>query len=812
MRVNFYLMVSLIGFGGIVMAGEIDFSHDIVPVLRQHCTECHTGAKKKGGLSMNSRADLLRGGENGAVVVPGKSAESKLFKAVISKEDDVRMPPPGGKHEALTPAQVELVKRWIDGGVQWTDGYSFSKPSYDPPLLPRKPELPPVVEERTNPIDRIIDADFAKRKAARPGGIDDGAFLRRVSLDVLGLLPTQEALDKFVADPAPDKRARVIKELLADDVDYAEHWLTFWNDLLRNDYAGTGYIDGGRKAISAWLYKSLIENKPYDQFARELLSPNSESEGFARGIKWRGTVSAGQVVPVQFAQSVGQTFLGINLKCASCHDSFIDKWTLDQAYGLAAIYSPEPLQIHRCDKPNGKTAKASWLFPETGNIDPSKPPAERLKQLAELMTGPKNGRFSRTLVNRLWHRTMGRGIVHPLDAMQTEPWSADLLDFLAVDFAEHKYDVKQTLALICNSAAYQSRSEVLKPGMDDHGYVYNGPRARRLSAEQFTDAVWLLTGTAPTKFDAPIKRGAPEKVAAVPAATPVAALNGKWIWSHDNSTPANAGETITLRKTITFSALPDSSVGVATCDNEFTLYLNGSVIASSTAWEQPIALDFASKLKKGVNEFLVVAKNGGTGPNLAGFFFEATFKIGGKPQTLASDATWEWTSAKPNAKGVIPAKPAHDFKPAKLVANPGAWESINDELKAALGREIVASKHMVRASLMKSDMLMRTLGRPNREQIVSMRPDDLSTLEAMDLINGQILATRLENGAQNVLKRQWKSSDELTRWLYASALSRPANEKELALARDVLGTTPTSQSVQDLIWAVLMLPEFQFAR
>ena len=140
------------------------------------------------------------------------------------------------------------------------------------------------------------------------------------------------------------------------------------------------------------------------------------------------------------------------------------------------------------------------------------------------------------------------------------------------------------------------------------------------------------------------------------------------------------------------------------------------------------------------------------------------------------------------------------------------WESINGELKAALGREIVTSKHMIRASLMKSDMLMRTLGRPNREQIVSMRPDDLSTLEAMDLIIGQILATRLETGAQNVLKRQWKSSDELTRWLYASALSRAANDKELALARDVLGTTPTAQSVQDLMWAVLMLPEFQFAR
>ena len=102
-----------------------------------------------------------------------------------------------------------------------------------------------------------------------------------------------------------------------------------------------------------------------------------------------------------------------------------------EAYGLAAIYASEPLQIHRCDKPTGDTATASWLFPELGEIDPQAPRAERLQQLADLMTHPENGRFTRTIVNRLWHQLMGRGIVHPLDAMQTEPWNDDLLDYLA---------------------------------------------------------------------------------------------------------------------------------------------------------------------------------------------------------------------------------------------------------------------------------------------------------------------------------------------------------------------------------------------
>lgn len=802
-----FVFVLLHAFGA-ASAEEVDFAHAIVPILRTRCIECHTGAKKKGGLSMNTREELLRGGENGAVVAPKNSAASKLIKLITSKEDDVRMPPPGKGDDPLTPAQIALMTRWIDEGLAWSEGFAFVKPAYEPPLLPRTPELPPAVAGRENPLDRILDADLARHKLAHPEGVDDGTFYRRASLDLVGLLPSPVDLEKFCADTAPDKRSRLVRSLLSDDVAYADHWLTFWNDLLRNDYAGTGYIDGGRKPITNWLYASLLANKPYDRFARELLAPTAESEGFARGIKWRGNVSAGQVVPIQFAQSVGQSFLGINLKCASCHDSFIDRWKLEDAYGLAAIYSPEPLEIHRCDKPIQRAAKAAWLFPEIGQIDPQKPPAERLKQLATLMTDPKNGRFSRTLVNRLWHRTMGRGIVHPLDAMQTEPWNPDLLDFLASDFAAHGYDIKHTLELICTSAAYQSRTEIVKPGMDEHDYVYNGPRARRLTAEQFTDAVWQLTGTAPSKPDAGVHRGKPER-----AATPApATLSAKWIWSHDNTKPAQAGEAISLRKHLTLEAAPEKISGVATCDNEFVVYVNGVKVAESVDWEKPVALQLEGVLRKGSNEFVAAAKNGGTAPNPAGFFLEARMKAGGKEIVLTTDSSWEWTSAKPNAKGAFAGKKPLDFKPAALVANPGAWARVDGALKEAMASEVVSSKRMVRASLMKSDLLMRTLGRPNREQIVSMRPADLSTLEAMDLLNGQILAARLQSGAQNLLKRSWNSPDDLVRWLYESAVCRAPNGAELSSARDTLGAAPSAQNVEDLLWAVLMLPEFQFVR
>ena len=136
---------------------------------------------------------------------------------------------------------------------------------------------------------------------------------------------------------------------------------------MRNDYAGTGYIDGGRKQITAWLYRALFDNVPYDRFVRELISPQAESEGFIKGIKWRGRVNASQVREIQFSQNVSQVFFGINMKCASCHDSFIDRWKLTDAYGLAAVIADEPLEMARCDKPTGKIAAAEVSLARAGD-------------------------------------------------------------------------------------------------------------------------------------------------------------------------------------------------------------------------------------------------------------------------------------------------------------------------------------------------------------------------------------------------------------------------------------------------------------
>lgn len=806
MRLSILLPLS----ASLTASAAVDFSHQIVPILREHCAECHAGDKKKGGFSFNDRESLMEGGEDGAVVVSGKSAESSMIKAILSADPDEQMPPKGKRVPA---EQIALLKQWVDEGLAWEEGFAFKKPAYEPPLKPRMPVLPAMVAGRSNPIDRILDQYLDQKKLPRPAAIDDATFVRRAYLDLIGLLPSPKDLEAFAKDTSADKRTRLIESLLKRDIDYTEHWLTFWNDLLRNDYGGTGFVTGGRKQISNWLYHALITNMPFDQFVRELIAPpNDESRGFIDGIKWRGDVSAGQTVEIQFAQSVSQSFLGINMKCASCHDSFIDRWKLSEAYGLAAIYSSRPLEINRCDKPIGQQAVASWLFPEIGQIDPKAPQPERLKQLAALMTHPQNGRTTRTIVNRLWQRLMGRGIVHPADAMQTEPWNADLLDYLAAHLAEHEYDLKQTLALIATSQAYQSHSQVVTKGIDDHGYVYAGPRAKRLTAEQFVDAIWQITGAAPTKMDAGVLRGKVD-----PELAKQIKIQGQWIWGHSakpGSTPPS-GETITLHKTIKLDTDPASASAVVTCDNGYTLYVNNRKVSAGDDWTKLAAVPLQTALRKGPNSILVIATNAGKGPNPAGFFFDARVRdTAGKETSISSDASWEWTPQAPATKeGRIPAFDPKDWRPVTIVKALGAWQqTINAQAPSLLAQGAAASNRMIRASLMKSDFLMRTLGRPNRDQIVTARPNDLTTLEAIDLANGSILSTSITKGAQHLLASHAQSPASLIASLYHQALCREPSASELATAQSLIGEKPTQQSLEDLLWAVCMLPEFQVVR
>lgn len=463
---------------------------EVRTVLAHSCYNCHSATKIKGELRLDKKEFVMKGGEDGPVIVPGHPEDSELIRRIKLPTGHKEAMPTKGKR--LTEKEVALLEFWIKQGAPWPDGPE--KSIYRVAALePRLPAIPNGPAQLTNPIDRFVNVYFQENKLAWKKPVDDHTYVRRVYLDVIGLLPTPEQLQAFTADTRPNKRETLVKELLNRNTDYAQHWLTFWNDALRNDYTGTGYITGGRFDITKWLYDALKTNKPYNHFVKELISPTKESEGFIRGIKWRGTINASQRIEMQAAQNVSQVFLGLNLKCASCHDSFISDWKLEDAYAFANVFSDTTLEINRCDKPTGKMAGRRILFKELGEINGQAPTAERLRELADFMVQPKNGRLYRTLTNRVWAQVMGRGIVEPVDVMDNVPWSQDLLDWLAYDFVENGYDIKKLLYTILTSQTYQMPSVGVKDPeqLMASDYVFQGMVRRRMTAEQFADAVSL---------------------------------------------------------------------------------------------------------------------------------------------------------------------------------------------------------------------------------------------------------------------------------------------------------------------------------
>ena len=462
---------------------------EVRSIFAHNCYKCHSAEKIKGELRLDKKVFVMKGGESGDVISAGHPEKSEMIRRLELPRDDEESMPPKGK--TLTNEEISTLKYWIKLGAPWPENAEEKSVYRVAELEPRKPTLPSNEGKFESSIDLFVNNYFKEKDVQWPEPVDDRTYMRRVYLDIIGLLPPPEKVNDFIADRSPDKRSRLVRELLDRNDDYAQHWLTFWNDALRNDYSGTGYITEGRFAITDWLYESLKSNKPYDLFVKELISPTKASEGFIRGIQWRGTVNASQRVEMQAAQNVAQVFLGLNLKCASCHDSFISDWKLTDAYAFANIFSDSALEINRCDVPTGKMAGTKIIFSELGEIDSTANVDKKLAQLSEYMTAPKNGRLYRTIVNRMWSQLLGRGIIAPVDMMDNLAWSQDLLDWLASDFVDNKMDLKHLIFTITTSKTYQLPSVEMKSEdqliADD--YTFKGMHRRRLSAEQFADAV-----------------------------------------------------------------------------------------------------------------------------------------------------------------------------------------------------------------------------------------------------------------------------------------------------------------------------------
>ena len=473
----------------------VDFASQIQPILQANCLECHSQDKRKGGLSLATYTDVLDGGRSGPAIRPGQGGNSLVLHR-LSGAIEPQMPL---DELPLNDAELALIRLWIDQGARPNPAAPPAPPPWEAPMALDAPAVPPVAwASWTKPLDRFVAAYLDKRGSAEPGIVPDAVFARRVYLDVWGLLPEPEALQAFVADRSPDKRARLVATLLADTTNYSEHWISFWNDLLRNEDGVTYFSENnGRRSISEWLLRSLAANLPYDRFVESLLNPVApeDPEGFLVGVNWRGETSAAVTPWMQAAQNTAQVFLGVNLKCNACHDSFVSKWKLKDAYALAAFFSPEPtLQLYRCDVARNEFTQAGFLYPDLHRAPASSSLADRRAAAAAIFTDPRNGRMPRTLVNRVWTKLFGHGIVANSDEMDGQPWSPEVLDWLASDFVANRYDVKHLITTILTSRAYQMPA-VARPGEPAaRGYVFAGPEVRRMSAEQFADAIGSITG------------------------------------------------------------------------------------------------------------------------------------------------------------------------------------------------------------------------------------------------------------------------------------------------------------------------------
>jgi hypothetical protein len=803
----------------------VSFRTEVKPILEASCIKCHARGQGKGGFRIDNRELLLKGGDSGPAIVAGKSDESYLLELVSGLDPDNIMPKKGSK---LTKEQVGILRGWIDQGAAWDQDISFAKP---PPvnLTPRKPDLPATI--KGHPVDALLANYFASNKVQRPKPIDDRMFVRRVYLDVIGVLPTREELEVYLQDNRADKRVDLVRQLLGDNRRYAEHWLTFWNDMLRNDYRGTGYIDGGRKQITAFLFSALATNMPYDQFVARLIHPSPESEGFVKGIVWRGVVNASQTAEMQAAQNISQVFMGVNLKCASCHDSFINDWALADAYALANIYSDKNLELFECDKPTGKQAAMRFIYPQLGNIDSQAPKATRQKQLAALLTGPQNGRLSRTIVNRLWARFMGRGLVEPLDDMETPAWHAGVLDWLAEDLVANGYDLKKTIERILTSDVYQWPAAAAAEQKEKQ-FVFRGPTVRRMSAEQFVDSLGCVTGVwhaqPAGEFDFSCLDLGPAKLDRAV----------QWIWNDGTAASKAAPGFVYFRKTIVFKEKPTNALAVIACDNSFTMYVNGEEAASGKDYGKPVTKDLTRRLRAGTNVFAVLAANhtpdnklpaegksfGPETANPAGLYVYVRVRDAKGKSEFGTDKTWVFTDRKVDDWQKVET-PDDFWTPAAELgdASLATWKM---EKKIAQTLAATSLNGRIRSALVVADPLTVALGRPNREQVITQRASAATTLQALELTNGQTLMGLLRQGAANLVNgadaggadfakastataASLPTAQKVIEDVYVKALGRKPTAAEQKLAEELVGNPVQKEGVEDLLWTMIMLPEFQ---
>ncbi|HZZ78554.1 MAG TPA: DUF1553 domain-containing protein [Gemmataceae bacterium] len=333
---------------------------------------------------------------------------------------------------------------------------------------------------------------------------NDEDFFRRIHLDAIGTLPTPAEIKAFMADKSPDKRAKAIDKVL-DRPEFVDFWALKWGDLLRINRDSMN--ERGMWSFHNWVRGQLRDGKGVDEMVRDIIT--AEGSTYTEG---PANFFITSTSPADWAETTSQLFLGVRIGCAKCHHHPFEKWSQDDYYSMTAFFvrlgtkNSQEFGIFGRERVVYLKSAGEQTHPRKGGVVKSRPldgdemndPIDRRVKLAEWMTSPKNPFFAKNIVNRFWGYMMGRGLVEPLDDVRaTNPASnPELLDELAADFVQHKYDLKHLLRTVMNSRAYQLSSIKIPANEADASNVhYTRFTVRRLTAEQLADALDYATGT-----------------------------------------------------------------------------------------------------------------------------------------------------------------------------------------------------------------------------------------------------------------------------------------------------------------------------
>mgnify|MGYP000673701821 CR=1 FL=1 len=362
-------------------------------------------------------------------------------------------------------------------------------------------------------IDQHIDAKLQKLKLQPSPATDDASFLRRVTLDLTGALPTPDEVRSFLSDPAPQrlKRSRKIDKLIASPA-YADQWTVKWGDLLQSSRKFLG--EKGTYGFREWIHSSIAANKPYDKMVRELLTSRGSSYDDPAANYFRTTRE-----PKPTMEKTTQVFLGVRMVCAQCHDHPFEKWTQNQYYQMSAFFSAvglrpgyevgeEIIYDQRADYEMKHPKDSRVMAPEflIASATPVKIPTDQRRRdaLADWLVSKQNPFFAKAIANRTWSYFFGKGIIDPVDDIRASnpPVNPQLLEALTKDLIDHNFDLQHLMRTIVNSRAYQASflNNEWNAG-DAENFSHAMPR--RLTSEQLADAVTMAAGAKPNFPEVP---------------------------------------------------------------------------------------------------------------------------------------------------------------------------------------------------------------------------------------------------------------------------------------------------------------------